>query len=1243
MGLLAVLFGWLQASRAQQVSGVTGVVTDSTGANVPGVSVRLENTLRGTVAETTTNDSGVYIFAKVPPGGGYRLTFTKENFNKLVLDDLALGVGTTETHDAKLEVGQINQTIEVRAVSATLNTTDASVGNVLNSEILHDLPLLIRESPATLLGLQAGVVANSASTGTANDANRNGAITGSRTDQGNVTLDGIDVNDQAGGFAFATVGNAPIDSIQEYRTITADQDAAEGRSAGGQVLLTTRSGTNDFHGSAYEYNRTAATAANDFFNNRIGVKRPALTRNQFGGSIGGPVKKDRIFFFFNYEGRRDARQIALSRTVPLAQVRAGGLGYVNNGKDANGNPCAAVGGNAARLNNPVTAQCVTILTAAQVAALDPQGVGADTALESVINSRYPRPNDLTGGDGVNTGLFRFNAPIQVDHKTYVARMDYKINSKQSLFGRFNIVRTNDTQVPQQFPGDPVTQTNQDHSYSYVIGHNWTINSTNINSLTFGITRQFVNFPAGPGAFQTFPNEFTFGSYSGAFVNNFNIQSRTVPTPTIREDYTLIKGKHQMAFGVNIRPIHNQSSLTNDFNFITIGIGGNIPSLGAQTVNGQPNPLRPSDILNSTTARREYDAGFPFLLGRFASQSTNFNYTQNLQSEAPGTGQTRDFHYNEFEGYWQDSWRPRNDLTVTYGVRWSYYGVPFEANGFETIPSIGADALFSARVLAGQQGNESNTASPLLTYDLGGKKNGANGYFQPTLTNFGPHLGIAWNPSYGDGVLHKVLGERKTVVRAGATRVYDRVASTVTFIANQVGFLFDNNTSTNFGSGSPSNALLTDPRFIGVANTPIASTPPVQTRPTTPFVDANGVPFGEAAGQFIYAVDPNFKTPYEDVYTFGIQRELPKNFQLEVTYVGRFAHRLFTQADAAQIVDFKDPASGQTLITAFNNLSTQIRAGQPVTAQPFFENQIGAGGTVFVANNFGSAVQIGDLSDTVQALNAFGFLASNVGLDGQSPTIAYVASKGSSNYNGLLTTVRKRFSNGVQMDFNYTYSHSIDNSSTVVNTVAGGLICDLRDLRVCRGNSDFDAKHVFVSDWVYDLPFGRTGYIGRNVPKWADEVIGGWHFSGIWSFRTGFAFSTATGAFPVGFNFNSPGVLVGSSSALGGSIHDEGGRVQFFKDPTAAQSAFNNPLGGEIGNRNDLRGPHFWNVDAALLKDFALPWSERQKLVLRAEAFNLFNHENFQLPGSDINSGTFGQLTTTQGAARQLQLALRFEF
>jgi Carboxypeptidase regulatory-like domain len=1232
--LAAVLLSVLPVC-AQDFAAVTGVVTDKGGGPVGAADVSLDNDKVGLHVKTQTNEQGVYQFLRVAPGDGYNLSFSKTGFKKFSLNNVYLGVGITSTLNAVLEVGAVTETIEVKASSETLNTTDASVGNVLDSEMLHSLPILIRESPATLLGLEAGVVANSGG-----GANRNGAVTGSRTDQGNVTIDGIDVNDQAGGFAFATVANAPIDSIQEFRTVTADQDATGGRSGGAQVIVTTTSGTNSFHGSLYEYNRTAATAANDFFNNEAGVPTPALTRNQFGGAIGGPVKKDKLFFFFNYEGRRDASGSAQLRIVPLAAERSGGLAYVNNGTDASGKACTS----SARLNNPVTAPCITILSSAQVAALDPQGVGADAALLAVSNSRYPKANDLTAGDGINTGGFRFNAPDRIDHNTYVTRIDYKLSSKQSLFGRFNIVRENDTQVVSQFPGDPPAQTFQDRSYSYVIGHNWTINSKNINSLTFGVTNQYNNFPASPGAFPTFPNEFTDGPFSGAFFSNFNIQGRTVPVPTIRDDYTMIKGKHTMTFGVDVRPIHNKSSLENNFNFLGIGIGGNLSSLGPDG-----STLRPNNILTgSPTERAEYDANFAFLLGRFASQSTNFNYNQSLQPEPAGTPANRDFHYNEFESYWQDSWHARNDMTITYGVRWSYYSVPFEANGFETVPNIGPAALFSARVLAGEQGNSSNNAVPFLSYGLGGKANGTPGYFQPTLDNFGPRLGIAWSPSFTNGFLHTMFGDRKTSVRLGGARVFDRVASTVTFIADQVGFLFDNNAATLFGnSADPSGSLKNDPRFTSLSAPPIAITPPIQTNPTTPFVDATGAPFGEAAGQFIYAVDPNFKTPYEDVYTFGIQRELPRNFSMEVAYVGRFGRRLFTQADAAQVVDFKDPASGQGLIAAFNALAVQARAGvKPanIKPEPFFENQVfpGASGAL-VGSGFDQFLLFGDLSDFVQGLNSIGLLASNIGLDGQSPTIAYVSSKGSSNYNGLLTTLRKRFSDGLQMDFNYTYSHSIDNQSSVVNTVVGGLICDISNLRVCRGNSDFDAKHVISVDWFYDLPFGRDRFIGRNMPGWANAIVGGWRTSGIWTWRTGFAFGTIADAFPVGFNFDSPGVLTGSKSALSSNIHNENGALQFFSNPTAALGAFSEPFGDQIGNRNNLRGPHFWDTDVSVLKDIKLPWSEKQKFVFRVDAFNVFNHESFVEPGTDLNSSTFGQLTTSRSTPRQLQVALRFEF
>jgi hypothetical protein len=1241
----------LASARGQEFSAVTGVVLDKSGAAVADVAVSLDNESINVHLTTTTNDVGVYQFPRVPPGPAYKLTFSKTGFRKLEISDVSLNVASTSTRNAVLEVGEVTQFIEVRASAAeTLNTTDASIGNVLDNQALQNLPSIFRENPSTLMGLQAGVTPNAGG-----GSNRAGAVTGARTDQSNITIDGIDVNDQAGGFAFTTVGNAPIESIEEFRVTTANGVATDGRSAGGQIQLVTKGGTNDFHGSAYEFNRTAATAANDFFNNSAGVARPALTRNQFGASLGGPVRKDKLFFFFNYEGRRDASQSAQTRTVPLDQVRNGGLAYVHTGTDSQGNACNRF----ARLNDPVTAQCITILTTAQVAALDPKGTGADTALLSVITGRYPKANDLTGGDGINTGFFRFNAPNRVAHNTYVTRIDYKINSKQTLFGKFNIVRENDTQDVQQFPGDPPAQLFQDHTYTFVVGHTWTINTQNINSATFGMTRQYNSFPAGPNAFPTFPNEFTYGPYSGAFFNNFNIQSRTVPVPTIRDDYTMIRGKHTFEVGMDLRPIRQKSSLTNDFNFIGIGIGGNLSSLGP---NG--SPLRPSDFVNSQTERNEWDSTFTFLLGRFANQQTNFNYDVSLKPQPPGTGKRRDFHYNEYEFYGQDSWKVRNDLTLTYGLRWSYYGVPFEANGFETVSSVGLDQLFTTRVQNGAAGVSGPGAAPLLTYDLGGPANNAKGYYGPSWKNFAPRLAVAWNPSFKSGVLRDLLGDRKTTVRAGGSIVYDRVAGTVSFLADQNSFLFQNSASQLFGQTDPVASLQTDPRFTGLTTPPVAVVPPVITRPTTPFVDSTGFPIGVQSDQFIYAVDPKFKTPYEDVFGLSVQRELPGNLQLEVDYVGRLGRRLFAQADAAQIVDFKDSSSGQGMIAAFNNIATAVRAGadpNTIPTQPFFENQFLAATGLTCQQAFGTTCTSlypqtslaglfsnGDISDFIVALNGAGFINPNIGLAGQAASIGYVSSKSSSSYNGLLVVLRKRMSHGLQLDFDYTFSHSIDNTSSVVNVVDTGFVCDLRNLRVCRGNSDFDATHIVSSNWLYELPFGRRGFIGRNVPGWADRVIGDWSLSGIWSWHTGFAVSTATSSYPVGNFFGDtsgvPAVFSGNTAALASKIHNEAGNLQYFANPTNALAAYSNPLGGQIGNRNNLRGPGYWTTDLRLKKDINMPWSERQKLQIFAEAFNAFNHENFVDPNTNINGGAFGALTATRGeGARQMQLALRYQF
>ena len=208
---------------------------------------------------------------------------------------------------------------------------------------------------------------------------------------------------------------------------------------------------------------------------------------------------------------------------------------------------------------------------------------------------------------------------------------------------------------------------------------------------------------------------------------------------------------------------------------------------------------------------------------------------------------------------------------------------------------------------------------------------------------------------------------------------------------------------------------------------------------------------------------------------------------------------------------------------------------------------------------------------------------------------------------------------------------------------GGLVCDATNLRVCRGPSDFDVTHLFSANGVYDLPFGRGRSIGGNANNFVNAFIGGWQFATIFTAHSGFAFSTNTGAFPVGFVFDSPAVLTGPSSALATNIHDDNGKIQLFANPSAALDALSNPFGGEIGNRNNLRGPGFVNFDMSLAKRFVMPWSEKHTIQFRTEAYNVFNHTNFADPGANINSPTFGQITTQAGGNRVLQFALRYEF
>lgn len=1260
---LAFLIGVPISAHAQDQASLTGVVTDASGAVVPDAEVTLRNAQTGIAFMTTSNASGSYTFTLVKPGPGYQIEVKHAGFKPVVISGLYLNVDATRVQNAQMSVGGGSERVEVSAASetVTLDTTDATVGNNFQVQFLNDLPVQDRGNPSALFVQQPGVTLD-------------GAVTGARVDQSRVTVDGLDVNDYATGQFGSIVANAPVDSVQEFRGVSAGflSDSAGG--GGGQFELVTKSGTNAFHGALVEYHRDTDLEANDWFNNNAvpTVPRPPLIRNQFGGDIGGPIIKDKLFFFFDYNGRRDTLSNLVNRIVPLDSFRGVNgappvVQYVNSSNQIESLPQTAPAGQQS------------------VQSFDPLGAGFNADLLSLFASRYPHSNNQSQGDGINTGGFQFNAPFPWKENDFVQRVDYNLNDKMKLWGKGSFTRTNATESAVWFPGDPETYPFLDQSYTWAVGHVWTINSTMVNQAQYGEVFENYNFPNtfNPTGVTQYNDGFggngTGGTIiAGPYGNAINAQGRTYPVPVIRDDFSWQKGNHGLQFGGTFKYITPKGYTILNYNTPTIGLGGNTTSLGS---GFEPSDICPISSSVCGYAPGLYDAAFALALAPYTQLSSTFNYDAQGNALPQGSGLTHQYRYYETELYFGDTWKVKPKLTVSYGLRWVNYSVPYDTKGLESIENFNFNTYFSDRVAQSAASQSGNLAVPLIAYSVGGKANHAPGYYAPQHTNFGPRLAFAYSVN------------SKTTLNAGAGVLFDQtVINAAQYQQSQFSYLFQAGASEPCGNpGDTSGNLTTCPRFTGLNNPPATLPAPTITQPFYPNVFGSGssaVPFGLANGGYPTAfneiLDPQLKNPYYIAFNIGFERELPGGFILRSSYAGRLGRRLLAQADANQLIDFKDPASGQLMSDAFGSLTQQLRAGVgpwSVTPQLFYENQIptGSGAALCSAflppgypactNNseivsvlYNTLAARGDFADTTQGLAALGYdfglgLQPNVGMAAQFGEDTFYTNKGFSAYNGLLTTLHKNAGHGLQFDLNYTWSHSIDNVSLTANQVAYGgygFICDVLRPRECRSNSDFDVTQYFNGNFIYDMPFGRGKAFGGSAPRWLDEAIGGWTISGLPSWHTGNAYFAAANAFVAGYANNAPAILVGPMSDV--KTHVTGGNGQpLYVFPNANQVAsadYTGPVGFDIGARNNLRGPGFFDLDLGLAKAFPL-YSDRVTLKFRADAFNAFNHPNFDLPCTDITNAscTFGKIYQTVGttinndgpAARVLQLALRLEF
>ena len=1225
---------------------MTGLVTDASRAALPDTIVTLANAQTGVKFTVKTNGSGSYTFANVPPANGYKITFTHSGFADVVVTGVALQVGSTRTQDATLVPGTA-QTVEVNGGNgeATLNTTDASVGNNIDPRELVDLPVQNRNSVAILFSLQPGV--------------SGGSITGARTDQSSVSVDGMDANDIAAGSQFGggggtIVAQAPVDAVQEFRGVVAGLPTDVGTGSGGQFQLVTKSGTNQFHGDLNEYHRDTATSANSWFNNQAGIGRPPLIRNQFGGALGGPILRNKAFFFFDFNNSRIIQSANVERVVPLDSYRNGIVSYIRNTDAVTGTACTA----ASRQNT--TPNCIGQLSSAQVAQLDPQKIGESAALFSFIDTNYPHANDLAyaSADGVNLGGYRFNFAEPDFLYNYVGRVDYNITPNQRIFGRFSIVREDATETANAFPGVGAGTTNpyQDRSYGYVVSHVWQIGGNKVNQFYYGDTIQKNNFPSlydptGTSVYSLGGSTNTTTNLFGPF-NNPSSQKRRVPIPEVRDDFNWQIGQHSLGLGGTFKFIKTNSQLVNDFNGVNLGLGGENLTLDSTVRPTAANGFGGAAIRTAgTTSAAVYDEAFALALGRIGSISSSYNYNAAGQTTPQGQGAIRAYRYYQTELYAGDTWKVTKQLTLSYGLRYQLYSVPYEAHGEESIQNTTFNDYFGARRAQSAAGLSGATAVPFITYNLGGKANNAAPLYHPSYKDFAPRFSFAYNPSYLP----------KTVFNGSFALVFDRtVINAVNFIQDQSSYLFQNSASTQYGGAGAAAALGTaNPRIGASLAYTNPNTAPTISRPLTPFVSGN-TPFGLADNQFNTIVDPTLRDPYSLTFNAGIQQQMPWHMLLNLSYAGRLGRRLLAQADASQIVDFTDKSSGQTLAQAFGTLTQQARAGRPYTAQPFFENQAGRGYTVALANAYSSLVANGDFADFVQAVQAGGYIDYNVGMAAQWAENTFLTNKGTSTYNGMLVTLAKNFSQGLQFNVNYTWSHSMDNVSAPANYIAASsganFICDATNPHTCFANSDFDVTHVINSTVIYSLPVGRGKLVGNNMPFWLNEVVGGWSVSGIPQWRSGLALGTVSNAYVAGYAEDAPAFFNGNRSDVANHVAKDPSTnsVYLFGNATrtaTAQSEFSGPVGLNIGSRNGLRGPTGLFFDAGLAKIFALLPNERLNLKFRADFFNVLNHPVFALPNTDITSGSFGQITTTAtnistgtgNGARVGQFSLRLEF
>jgi hypothetical protein len=1260
-------------------SSIRGTVTDASDAVVPNATVTITNLQTNLTRTQTTTALGTFGFELIPIGD-YKLEVQAQGFKKQVVSPVHALVGGIAEVPVQLAVGELTAVVQVEATSTVvaINTQDATLGNNFVALQIQQLPLESR-NVVNLLTLQAGVTGS---------PDAQGYVAGARSDQSNVTLDGVDINEAqtgqitGGGSQSKPVLRLNAEAIEEFRVNTINANSTQGRSSGAQISLVTKSGTNNWHGAAFESYRSTGFTANNFFFNRGGKPRPPLIRHTYGGAVGGPVIKDKVFFFYSFEGRID-RSSAPSdpRVVPLPNLGQGNL-------------------NATVKNCATCPTYSTVLTAAQLNGIFP-AVGLNPAALTALAAAaaaYPA-NDTTAGDGLNTSGFRFSSPTPVDLRSNVAKIDWVMSNSMTVSVRLNAIFDLTGRLPQ-FPDTPAPNL-WEHPYGGVVNHNWTINKNWVNSFRYGLTRTAFS-SQGDSAGDAISFRFVFSPrlFNGGTGRTL---ARTTPVHNFVDDVSWIRGNHTFQFGTNIRITRNtrnsfsaayDSAITNPSFYA--GGGNAISNPVRDFLRGQlgqtpafcQDPLTPPGSCLTIVSNSSVQNAVTAMIGRFSQYSGNFTFDIDGKPLAAGSPSARTFATEDYDMYFQDTWKMTRNITLTAGLRYSLGRPVYEMKGFEVKPSVPLDKYFAQRRAAELLGT--NYVVP-LQIDLSGPANGKSPLYHWDKNNFQPRVAVAWSPHFENKLLKGIFGAGgKSVIRGGfaiSNDYYGQSLAVAFDLNNTLGFTGNTTISANTFNVTSNPA----PLFTGfnqdARSLPGITAPAPVTFPATPPIHASPT-FNHKIES---SLDEGLTAPVNYQFSLTIERELPKGLVIQASYLGRMGRKLLATRDIMALSNLKDPASKQDWYTAGTILEKLRQLGTPisgVSAVPWFENMLPANYVADMKTDYMVPANLGgygftaaDLAGITNKTQAVYFQAQNVWANDWTDTQAEMeiyankflffnpqwgalSSWGTiarSNYNALTFSVRQRLRD-ISWDLNYTFSHSLDDASGLQTSTTYDTSFILNPIRQGDnyGHSDFDIRQQINVNSVFTLPFGSGKRFGSGVSRGVDAVIGGWQLSGIWRWNTGAPIFSVYDDARWATNWNAQsGVFQTKKFAACPTRGDAATAPKLFGcDPTAAYRSFRNAYPGETGPRNPFRLPGYVNLDLGLSKRFVMPFNEKHVLQLRWEVFNVTNTQRMgSLDSSRTGFGigdspalnslspekNFSNFQDIQGSPRVMQIGLRYSF